>query len=41
MDDTPVGSVIAFSDLETQRRLFAEFIYEELVTGSTTTKSAD
>ena len=40
MNDTPVGSVIAFSDLETQRKLFAEFIYEELVTGGTsTTKS--
>lgn len=26
MNDTPVGSVIAFSDLETQRKLFAEFI---------------
>ena len=40
MNDTPVGSVIAFSDLEVQRKLFAEFIYEELVTGGTsTTKS--
>ena len=41
MNDTPAGSVIAFSDLDTQRRLFAEFIYEDLVTGSTTTKSTD
>ena len=40
MNDTPVGSVIAFSDLEVQRKLFAEFIYEELVTGGTSiTKS--
>lgn len=37
INDTPAGSVIAFSDLETQRKLFAEFIYEELITGSTAT----
>lgn len=41
MNDTPVGSVIAFSDLETQRKLFAEFIYEELITGNTTSTSSN
>lgn len=41
MNDTPVGSVIAFSDLETQRKLFAEFIYEELITGNTTPTSSN
>lgn len=41
MNDTPVGSVIAFSDLETQRKLFAEFVYEELITGNTTSTSSN
>lgn len=41
INDTPVGSVIAFSDLETQRKLFAEFIYEELITGNTTSTSSN
>ena len=41
MNDAPVGSVIAFSDLETQRKLFAEFIYEELITGNTTSTSSN
>lgn len=41
MNDTPVGSVIAFSNLETQRKLFAEFVYEELITGNTTSTSSN
>lgn len=39
-DNTPVGSAIVFSDLNTQRKLFAEFIYEELVTGTTATTTS-
>lgn len=34
-DDTPAGSVIEITDLEEQRIDFAKFVYEELVTGST------
>lgn len=32
-DNTPAGSVIVITDMTTQRRKFAEFVYEELVTG--------
>ena len=41
INDTPVGSVIAFSDLDAQRKLFAEFIYEELITGNTGSESSN
>ena len=34
-DDTPAGSVIEITDLESQRIDFAKFVYEELVTGAT------
>ncbi len=34
-DDTPAGSVIVINDMEAQRRAFAEFVYEELVSGTT------
>lgn len=37
LKDTPAGDVIALSDLDAQRRLFAEFIYEDLVTGGSPT----
>lgn len=33
-DNTPVGSAIKISDLEAQRVAFAEFIFEDLVTGT-------
>lgn len=36
-DDTPAGSVIEITDLEEQRIDFAKFVYEELVTGATST----
>lgn len=32
-NNTSAGSVIVIKDMDTQRRLFAEFIYEELITG--------
>ncbi len=35
-DNTPVGSVIKISDLDAQRVAFAKFVYEDLITGSTT-----
>lgn len=35
-DNTPAGSVIVITDMTTQRRKFAEFVYEELVTGQNT-----
>lgn len=38
-DNTEVGSVIKLTDMEAQRLNFAEFIYEELITG--TANSAD
>lgn len=31
IDDSPVGSVIAYKDLDAQKKLFAEFVYEDLV----------
>lgn len=34
-DDTPAGSVIVIYDMEKQRHAFAEFVYEDLVTGAT------
>ena len=34
-DDTPSGSVIRISDMEAQRKQFAEFVYEDLVSGAT------
>lgn len=33
-DNTPSGSVIRISDMEAQRRKFAEFVYEELFTNA-------
>lgn len=39
LKDTPAGDVIALSDLDAQRRLFAEFIYEDLVTGGSPTSN--
>lgn len=36
-DNTSAGSVIEITDMEGQRLAFAEFVYEDLVTGSTTT----
>ncbi len=33
-DNTPSGSVIRISDMEVQRRKFAEFVYEELFTNA-------
>ncbi len=35
-DNTSVGSVIKISDLDAQRIAFAKFVYEDLITGSTT-----
>lgn len=32
-NNTPAGSVIVIYDMQTQRKIFAEFIYEELITG--------
>lgn len=37
-NNTPAGSVIEITDMEGQRIEFAEFIYEELVTGTTDTQ---
>lgn len=36
-DNTSAGSVIEITDMEGQRLAFAEFVYEELVSGSSTT----
>lgn len=38
-DNTSAGSVIEITDMEGQRLAFAEFVYEDLVSGSTTTTS--
>ena len=37
-DNSPAGSVIEITDMDAQRIEFAEFIYEELVTGTTETQ---
>lgn len=34
-NDTSAGSVISITDMEAQRLAFAEFVYEELITGTT------
>lgn len=39
-DNTPSGSVIRISDMEVQRRKFAEFVYEELFTNAVGEQSA-
>ncbi len=39
-DNTPSGSVIRISDMEAQRRKFAEFVYEELFTNAVGEQSA-
>ncbi len=39
-NDTPAGSAIVIADLEAQRKAFAEFIYEDLISGSTSTTSS-
>lgn len=39
-DDTPSGSVIRISDMEAQRKKFAEFVYEELFTNAVGGQSA-
>lgn len=40
-DNTPAGSVIMISDLEAQRYDFASFVFEELITGTAETTTAE